>query len=65
MANNDTTNLILGYNTVHQEADSHKDPGKPWRLEDQKAKETQQSIWISPTPYVHQCAAQAGTEEWY
>jgi len=41
MTNNDATNLILGHNSVHQEADSHKNPGQPRCLEYQKSEETQ------------------------
>lgn len=41
VTDNDATNLVLGNNPVYQEADTHKDPGQPRGLEDQKSEETQ------------------------
>jgi hypothetical protein len=61
VADNNATNLILGHNAVHNQAEGHQNPGKIWRSEDQYAEETESSVWVAATPDVHQAGGEGGT----
>lgn len=60
VADNNATNLVFGYNAVHNQAEGHQNPGKIWRSEDQYAKETESSVRVAATPDVHQAGGESG-----
>lgn len=55
--------LILGHDTVDDEAEGHQDPGKVRRGKDQQAQKAEAGFGIAPAPDVYQAGRQSGSEE--
>lgn len=63
MADDDTADLVLGHDAVHNEAKGHQHPGKIGRGEHQQAEEAQAGLGVAATPDVDEAGGEGGAEE--
>lgn len=63
MPDHNATDLILGHNLVHDQAEGHEHPWKVGSREDQQAQEAEASLGVAAGPDVDQAGRECSAEE--